>query len=74
MDSKEFLEALRKFNPDFLNGAVIFHMDKETKQVKSISPICPVNSVEELYMQLSHCRDGIQHFLNDLVDKGLAKN
>lgn len=72
--SNQLVNALSEFNPEFLNGAVVFHMDKETKELKSISPVCPVSSVDELYKQLSQVRDGIQHFLNDLLNKGIYKN
>jgi hypothetical protein len=74
MNTENLIKAIQETFPETLNGAVIFHLDKETKNLKSITPICPVESVQELYIQLSNCRDAIHHFLNDLVNKGLAKN
>lgn len=69
----QLIKILGEFKPETLNGAVILHLDKDTKQLKSISPLCPVESVDELYRMLSDARDGIQSFLNDLVDKGIKK-
>jgi hypothetical protein len=74
MDLQKLIKVLEEFAPDTANGCVIFHMHKETKQIKSISPLVQVTSIEELYNQLSQCRDAIHHFLNDLVNKGLHKN
>jgi hypothetical protein len=75
MDKLETLiKALQDFAPDTLNGAVIFHMDKTTKSIIKISPVTPNADLQELFYQLATVRDGIQYFLNDLVDRGLAKN
>lgn len=71
---EKIIKALNEFSPDSLNGAVIIHMDKKTKEIKSISPLLSASSIDELYNQLSDTRDAIQHFLNDLVNKGLHKN
>jgi hypothetical protein len=73
-DSRDLLKAIQKFDERYLNGAVITHFDKETKLLKSISPMLPVQSISELYEQLRQTRDAIQHFLNDLVNKELYKN
>ncbi len=70
----ELIRAINAFAPNTLNGAVLFHMDKETGKLKTISPIVPVTSTAELYERLRSCRDGITSFLNTMVDRGLAKN
>ncbi len=70
---KELIRILKEMNPDTLNMCVIMHFDKETKELKSISPVVQATSIDELYNQLYSTREAISHFLNDLIDKGLKK-
>jgi len=71
---KELIRVLDKMNPEHINGCVILHFDKETKELKSISPMLNVTSIKELYGQLNQAKHAIHHFLNDLTNKGLHKN
>lgn len=73
-NTEKLIEELNKFDESHRNGAVILHFDKETNELKSISPLLPVKSIDELYDSLKHAREAINHFLNDLVNKGLHKN
>lgn len=70
---EEIIKAINAHFPDTLNGAVLLHMDKETHEPKTISPLMPVENIEDLYMKLAGMRDAIQVFLNDMVNKGLFK-
>lgn len=70
----ELIRLLEKWNLETLNCCVIVHMDKETKRVKSISPLLQATTVKEIYTQLSETRDAIQGFLNDLISKNLVDN
>lgn len=55
------------------NGAVMYKTDQNGK-VTHISPLVQCKSVAELYDTLRSVENAIHLFLQDLVDKGLAKN
>jgi hypothetical protein len=71
-ESENLIRAMNEFSPNTLNGAVIFHIDKDTKKVISISPIIPVENSKDLFEYLSDCRNAIDHLLNKI--SGLSKN
>lgn len=70
---KELNNVLDKANPGYINGCVCLHFDKQTKELKSISPMVPATSIEELFNQLQSAEKAIHHFLQELVNKGLHK-
>lgn len=72
--TRQLIKLLQEFKTETINGAVIFHMNKQTRQVESISPLLQFESTQDMFNQLSRVRDTIQHFLNELVDKGLCHN
>jgi hypothetical protein len=72
--TQEMIDLLNKWDENSINAVVILHFDKETKLLKSISPMLQASSMEELYNQLSSAEKAIHAFLNDLINKGLHKN
>lgn len=74
MDKTEkLLKALSEYDDQWINAAIIIHMDKVTKEAKTITPIVPAANLKELYVTLSSCRDAIQNFLNEMLNKGLTE-
>lgn len=71
---KELIEVLTRWDESHINGCIILHFNKETKRLESISPMLQVGSIAELMEQMLHARDAIQGLLDDLMNKGLAKN
>lgn len=72
--SEKVVKALTEFAPETLNGAVIFHLDKQTKEVKSFSPIMPADSIPEMYQQLAAVKVGIESLMSQLVKGALPNN
>lgn len=70
---EKLIEVLKEMNPAYTNGCVILHFDKETGELKSISPMLPVQSIDGLYQGLSSAEKAIHQFLEDLINKGLYK-
>lgn len=73
-DSEKLIGILAQWDTKFNNGAVLLHFDKETNELKSISPVLPVKSLEELVNSLQSARNAIDAFVKDVVDKQLPKN
>lgn len=70
----ELIKLLKEYKPETINECIIVHLDKETEQVQSISPLVKARSMDELFTKLSNTRDAIQGFLNELVNKKLIDN
>lgn len=69
MELEKLVEAVKATGND---GAVMYKLNDG--KVTHISPLVQVQSVQELYDQLSSVETAIHSFLNDLINKGLCKN
>lgn len=56
------------------DGAVLYKLDESRTSVTHITPMVQTDNLQGLYDQLSDVKNAIQAFLNDLIDKSLAKN
>lgn len=66
---EKIIEALSENGYD---GAILFIV--KDGRVDSIAPVIKVNTIHEMFSQLSDLREGLDLFLKDLYDKILLQN
>lgn len=61
--------VIKTLNEEFgnIDGAVVYHKDKDGKQV--MSPIIQASSVQETLQKLLYFRNGLDNLISDIVSK-----
>lgn len=71
---EELIERFDAMFPATVNGFIVLHFDKETRDLKSISPCVPVDNLGELIGKLGAVENAIHHLRDSLVNSTINPN